>query len=80
MTEPSKLNILKAQWAQGQFDKLSPQAKTDVRAVLKTLREKGSVEATTEIRTLADKRQWLHWELLALRDIIGTAHRHNLEL
>jgi hypothetical protein len=38
------------------------------------------MEATKKIRKLSDKREWPHWVLLALRDIIAIAHKHNLKL
>ena len=80
MSEPAKPNRLSADWAREQFGILSPQTQIDVRTVLKVLREKNSIAATKKIRALGVKREWPHWVLLALRDIIGTAHSHKLEL
>ncbi len=71
---------LSAEWARTEFDKLSVQAKADVRAVLKVLKAKGGPAATKEMRALETKREWPRWVLYALRDIIGTAWKHKLEL
>lgn len=71
---------LTAEWARTEFDKLSPQAKEDVRAVLAVLKAKGGPAATKKMFALEKKREWPRWVLYALRDIIGTAWEHKLEL
>lgn len=80
MSEPAQPNCLSAEWCKEQFSKLSAQAQTDVRDVLAILKAKGGPEATKKMRKLGDKREWPHWVLLALRDIIATAHAHKLDL
>lgn len=71
---------LSAEWARTEFDKLSPQAKADVRAVLAVLKAEDGPAATKKILALEKKRDWPRWVLYALRDIIGTAWEHKLDL
>lgn len=71
---------LSAEWAQTEFGKLSVQAQADVRAVLAVLKAKGGPAATKKMLALETKRQWPRWVMYALRDIIGTAWEHKLEL
>lgn len=71
---------LSAEWAQTEFAKLSPQAKADVRSILKVLKAKGGPVATKKMLALEKKREWPRWVMYALRDIIGTAWEHKLDL
>ena len=80
MSDPVKPNVLSAEWAQEQFSRLSPAMQADVRTVLAILKANGGPAATKKLRALRVKREWPHWGMLAIRDIIGTAWERKLEL
>jgi hypothetical protein len=71
---------LSAEWAREQFSVLSERSQADVRAVLAVLKTKGGPAATKKLLALEKKREWPRWVMYALRDIIGTAWEHRIDL